>query len=549
MALPQRTEHPHRGTTLQRRLILFLACATIFLILAFTLLLLLFGINGRGEKAVHGYLTGELAHVTQAVYDDLGHLSLDGIRLAETLSASCDNFFAARQIDAGSLPAHPELLEPLLAEQLQTLLLTLDSRTCGGVFVLLDATVRPEAEGAEYARAGIFLKKTLPTDAQAVSAKTHYLRGPARIARESGIQLLGQWSMEFDVTNQPFFGEVMAVARENGKLPLSRLYRWTGRVTLKGNSEAGFLLCVPLRAGDGAVFGLCGIEVSDRMFKQLYCPAQGAYPSAFALAAPAAGQTLLASRGMIAGNYYLTGNRMTEDLTLIGSDAALMRYTGGGSVYGGVSGDLRLYPTGSPYESESWAVSVLMPEAALTRAERGNSAYLPVIALVLLAAGLGLSVLLSRRYPRPVTRALDSIRASDYREGEDSDLLEIADLIDFLSEKDREQARQRRALEQAQRNARRELDRMAAQRRRETDPEGYQHFLSQLERLTPRERQVFDLYLEGRTGREIPALLGFSENALKYHNKNIYEKLGVFSRKELLLYAQLMREQSVPGPS
>ena len=34
-----------------------------------------------------------------------------------------------------------------------------------------------------------------------------------------------------------------------------------------------------------------------------------------------------------------------------------------------------------------------------------------------------------------------------------------------------------------------------------------------------------------------------SENTVKFHNKNIYSKLGISSRKQLLQYATLMREQ------
>ena len=52
--------------------------------------------------------------------------------------------------------------------------------------------------------------------------------------------------------------------------------------------------------------------------------------------------------------------------------------------------------------------------------------------------------------------------------------------------------------------------------------------------LTPTERAVHDLYTEGKSSREIQRALDISENTLKYHNRNIYSKLQVSSRKELL---------------
>ena len=58
--------------------------------------------------------------------------------------------------------------------------------------------------------------------------------------------------------------------------------------------------------------------------------------------------------------------------------------------------------------------------------------------------------------------------------------------------------------------------------------------------LTRTERTIFQFYLEGKTTKEIMALLNIKENTLKYHNKNLYQKLGVSSRKELQeVYSQL----------
>lgn len=60
------------------------------------------------------------------------------------------------------------------------------------------------------------------------------------------------------------------------------------------------------------------------------------------------------------------------------------------------------------------------------------------------------------------------------------------------------------------------------------------YILSQLPMLTHTERLIYDLYLCGKGTKDVLAELNIKENTLKYHNKNIYSKLGVSSRKQLL---------------
>lgn len=73
-----------------------------------------------------------------------------------------------------------------------------------------------------------------------------------------------------------------------------------------------------------------------------------------------------------------------------------------------------------------------------------------------------------------------------------------------------------------------------------TYEEKLQYFASQRARLTPTERAIYNLYVEGKTTKEVLAELNIKENTLKFHNKNIYGKLGVASRKQLLEFASGM---------
>ena len=59
-------------------------------------------------------------------------------------------------------------------------------------------------------------------------------------------------------------------------------------------------------------------------------------------------------------------------------------------------------------------------------------------------------------------------------------------------------------------------------------------FTENMSMLTPTEKVIFNMYIEGKTTKEIMSQLNIKENTLKYHNKNIYGKFGVSSRKALI---------------
>jgi len=61
--------------------------------------------------------------------------------------------------------------------------------------------------------------------------------------------------------------------------------------------------------------------------------------------------------------------------------------------------------------------------------------------------------------------------------------------------------------------------------------------------LTKREQELVPLVAHGLTNKEISARLGLSEHTIKNHLFRIYEKLGISSRVELILYAVAERDE------
>lgn len=103
------------------------------------------------------------------------------------------------------------------------------------------------------------------------------------------------------------------------------------------------------------------------------------------------------------------------------------------------------------------------------------------------------------------------------------------------AQQEREQAQQQFNFAQAA------LEKAIEKKLESVDPDSYQMFIDNLATLTPKEEDIFNLYVQGCSTKDIISQLGITKNTLKYHNKNIYSKLGVKTRKELLQYIELMR--------
>ena len=140
-------------------------------------------------------------------------------------------------------------------------------------------------------------------------------------------------------------------------------------------------------------------------------------------------------------------------------------------------------------------------------------------------------------------KTLEGIKTgSDYASLPKTQYAEINDLLEFLTAQEEAASAALAQAKAAQADAPPERGRAS-----KVDPESYRLFLERLETLTPAERRVFDLYVQEKKAQEIADALNLSLSTVKYHNGNIYGKLEVGSRSELLAYIRYMRRQKKEG--
>ena len=69
----------------------------------------------------------------------------------------------------------------------------------------------------------------------------------------------------------------------------------------------------------------------------------------------------------------------------------------------------------------------------------------------------------------------------------------------------------------------------------------FRDFAEKVRTLSAAERRILNYYIEGHDTADIPELAFISIHTVKKHNRSIYQKLGVSSRDELMLYIELFR--------
>jgi DNA-binding CsgD family transcriptional regulator len=164
--------------------------------------------------------------------------------------------------------------------------------------------------------------------------------------------------------------------------------------------------------------------------------------------------------------------------------------------------------------------AVLVQEKSYYESVNGDRRKIFFVAFLAIILSVMGAYVVSRYYLKPVLSALNNMRNKRLSDIEKTNIPEIDDLLGYLAKQDK---RKNSGL---------------------YNSDLFLAFLENIKTLSPAEKAVFDLYMEGHTAREITDILFLSINTIKTHNRRIYEKLNVSSRKELMVYINMMEEMN-----
>ncbi len=528
-------EAMRKGVSVRVAVLVYVLSLIGVLMLGVMLILNAAGVFSSGREERKKLMENDLSHIARDISDDYGAISAMCVSYAKLCAQEIEAELQREGLGVSALKETPALLEPLLNGKCQSLASALVQSRASGAVLMLDATVNPALPGAEDSRACVYLRNMEPNIVNATDPYLQLLRGPAAVARDNGISMHAQWQMELYVPAEGDFKQDLLLAAKS-KAPRSHTYFWHGPFEPEGTTDRVMLCVAPLVASDGAVFGACGFEVSDALFSLSFAPDSAEHPQMFSMLVPTEDTGIALSSSFVAGGGVAlkTENVPYAELSsLDGGNSGFVSFAdGAGRAYAGLMRPLTLYPDDSPFVSRSWTVALLMEKGALARLTRASFAQLTFLLFLFMAAALAASLYVSRRFLKPLNNSLESIRAAD-AVPKKTGIREIDELLRSAAE---------RSAKSAEREEKAETPFAGGAANEKSHYALLREFAQNIATLSAAERAVFDLYYEGYTAEEIAGKLYLSINTIKTHSKRIYTKLNVSSRKELLVYAAMLKE-------
>ena len=531
------------GISLRRRFILYIISA-IALVLSLVLLLLsLFGIMNPANAQIMEVLDAQLLSYADNVEHDYNKIAACAISFADQIETALQNFQTENNLSFEELKNNPDALSALQKDLYGTVYLNLQLAPSSGVFYILDTTVNSHSETPYFN--GVYLKCINLYSETTVNNEIALYRGSFSTGKEASLSFHSGWRNEM---RTDFFDHCDSAFSEGTHYLLSPV------VEIPDTWERARYVYVPICDLKENIIGVCGFEVNDLYFQL----SQKGTDSRFG---PLTGALLDGDDSTYTGQFnysrYNTASSGTIQVTQQKNSAVFDFGTER------CIGKTRSITLGG----HTFTVALMLPEAQFSAyVHRGQMKTAGIISFIVLFM-LAYCLFVSKKYVAPILKRIEQIKISTGPE-EKLKIREIDDLFATLAERDSIHEEQLRALEaakqaaeeEAQRSkaayekalkeyelAKSEIQQLSNQRKQEIALEDYEYFICNLRTLTPTEHRIYTLYLEGKTATEIANIMGIKENTMKYHNRNIYSKLGVSSRKQLLRLAALKQQQDQKG--
>ena len=135
---------------------------------------------------------------------------------------------------------------------------------------------------------------------------------------------------------------------------------------------------------------------------------------------------------------------------------------------------------------------------------------------------LALALFFSRRFVGPIVQSLEAVQKNTSFTEHGSGISEIDVLLQFIHSREKNRSLNGNGLPP-------------------DIAELFNSFSERVQSLTTAEKTILKYYVEGYETADIPEKAFISISTVRKHNSNIYRKLGVASREELMLYIELFR--------
>jgi DNA-binding CsgD family transcriptional regulator len=460
------------------------------------------------------------------------------------LSGNIEDIMSDYDLAPDDLYKHPELLDNILSSQAELMMLSLEQARASGVFIILNATVSRRQFEALFSRAGLHFVYHEPIVVEKNNFGIRLQRGSPKIAMKYKLIMSDSWTMEFNIGNANYFMNTQKLGAMYPELQ-DRLFYWNPSAQDGEKEYDAMKCCAPLIDSYGNTFGVCGMEISDKLFKYTYLPSDNIINNIFCAIMPFNGRSLDATNALLSWRYTIESEQDLAGLVqIVDSQNGLNTYqSDNGTLFVGRQKIVKLYPDDSPLAANQYAFVLLTPKEDYDAFISKNNRTIAGFILLILLLGAFVSYFFSKWYIMPIARFFEMMKEG-MRNGTTpqghTKISEIDDLMQFLN------AERNRKIDAETLHAASLLER-AGEDEAILVSEFFEEFEQNVKTLSRAEASVFNLYVEGHTAEEIAEILSLSINTIKTHNKNIFSKMNVSSRYELLTgYIKMLRAKNKP---
>lgn len=529
-----------KKTSMHSKLLLYMFTLVLVIVMFIAVGLFFVGQFSTTTKKYSSNLTFQNEFYTRQIEKYFDDLSMMTEMLANDSSAIIDNYLNENGIHISALndsQYYTEGVQEALFPKLEEELLKADA---SGAFIMLNATVNTGEANSDKSKTGLYFQRsTLDRTDETLLL----FRGNAELGRKKNIMPHRKWRLEFRTDYVPqtenFFNETIVKEK---KSVLTDIF------TLNGTSEKVMAFITSLFGADGSYYGICGFEISNNYFKDFFVQ-----PTRLEQLTCTFSKTEKDGKIDCENIFWtgvLNGYSLKPSGTLVPKkmNDSLTEFLGENTF---VAAKNEITILNTPY-----TLVVMQPKSEFDKTVAINVTKIVLVCFLLIISAVVLCIFFSRKFVSPVIKSLEKIRMQEHARTK-SDIIEIDDLFVYLAEQDRLRDLEMKNLKHQNEELtivtenqtseidkrKTEIERLAYSRKNEIDPDNYEAFKIGLKELTKTEKTVFNLYLQGKTAKEITDILNIRESTLKFHNHNILEKLCVSSRKQMLRYATLLKQE------